>query len=246
MDSQEERVFFNFLTNEDVSSKRHGAEFFELVRSHLDGATLGKYGVHEPLRSRLGDADGAALDGPADAWEQNVFWQSPEGYGCAAHAPHWHTWVRMYFKSDNVAHSSNWVCFLQEASTLLRVDHSSCHYFAGEPHTKSDETLQGLTSHHLKVGLPTLAWASCFGKPFTDLWGVDRLSEAPFECVEALPGGQLYCQLTESPADYNTNPEGFARRQERVTEFLGPEHFWGSRGPERAEVVPEFVPQARR
>jgi hypothetical protein len=66
------------------------------------------------------------------------------------------------------------------------------------------------------------------------------LEYAPFAVVERLSDDLSYCQLTESPADYVNDYEAFHMRQKAVKNHLGLEYFRGSRGADRARVVPDF------
>ena len=72
--------------------------------------------------------------------------------------------------------------------------------------------LQGLVSKDIQTSLPTIPWLSCYGPPYLELIGRDRLASAPFWKVEEIDSRQLLCQSVQDSSEcldreYNSKRE---------------------------------------
>lgn len=228
-------VFFCFLTQEPIQNQRIGKSFFRLIQDELNGASLGKYGATEPLSQSFKDG----IDGACEFWEQGkiFFWtdRRTKGFGSIFHrTSRKHSNVKIYFDAPS-PDSEAWVRFLRSVSSLLTVDFSSLH-ISDKCRTDEDEVYEGIKSYDLKVALPTVAWASCFGKPYLELIGRERFQLAGFEVLESVDEELFFCQLTADPFDYINNYDSFRSRQDDVKSKFGLEYFLGASQP----IAPDF------
>lgn len=73
---------------------------------------------------------------------------------------------------------------------------------------------------NLTVRLPNVPWLSIYGPPYVEMFGEERIFDAPFWKVWKLDSGHVVAQLTEHIDDDYGEPE-----RKAVREFLGADAF---------------------
>lgn len=68
-----------------------------------------------------------------------------------------------------------------------------------------------------------ITWANFFGKPYIDMWGEEKLLNAPTYKTERLDDGGFLLVTTESPL---TDPAIAAEAEAKLRAYLGEEHFY--------------------
>lgn len=228
-------IVFSFLSPVNIKSSAKADAFFGSIYNFIDGASLGQYGESEPLTHSFGDG----IDEACKLWKKNIFWadQKHNATGAVLHgSPRRHANVSFYYDSAEVV-ADSLSGLLKNVSGLFEVDYSVVHIIQKRSRTEEDEILEGVTSHHLQACLPSVSWASCFGKPYLHMIGVEKFNAAPFDVVDMVSDELVYCQLTRDPKDYCSSYDFFKNQQEAVKTCLGEQYFLGSDKP----ISPEFV-----
>jgi hypothetical protein len=95
---------------------------------------------------------------------------------------------------------------------------------------------QGLTTHHLRDGLPDLPWGTIFGPSYESLFGRQRLLTTPAALI--VPNDtSVYVQLTNDITDVITRREDYEAARAAAKEHLDSNAF---RGNGTAPRVPAF------
>lgn len=84
------------------------------------------------------------------------------------------------------------------------------------------------TTDHLRNWLPDMYWGVVFGKPYIDLWGIEKLMKVPAFKVEKLSDSLIFIQLTEKIEDILDNPEEMRSKREEIKEFLNNYVFYSN------------------
>lgn len=82
-----------------------------------------------------------------------------------------------------------------------------------------------VTTHELRHWLPNLPWLAYFGKPYVELFGKEKLANAPVYRVEEIGEGYLL-QLTEHIADMETDYPSYRANEQEVKAYLHPNAFY--------------------
>jgi hypothetical protein len=98
-----------------------------------------------------------------------------------------------------------------------------------------------VTSHTLKKYIPELYWVTVFGAPYVELFGRERLINAPAFLAEEIADGIVQLQLTKDIEDLESRPEEVARRRMVIKEYLGSDAFFNPvRSHDAQYQTPEF------
>ncbi len=219
-------IYFNFLTCVAIEDFEFARELFRLMALHLPEALPERYDITEPPKHQF---DSKNLDPMKKLWEEELFWEGrePRTSGGVAHRNSVrHAMIDCSLEFD-VSAKKNLTPFLIAVSQYLVVDYS-CIHPAVEKCSEEDDMLAGVTTFHLRDSLPGIPWACCYGRPYVELFGKEKLLTQPiFECRE-LESGLIYSQLTESIADMFDDTESVAYLRNETKKHLGAECFWGS------------------
>ena len=97
-----------------------------------------------------------------------------------------------------------------------------CCKYNGE---ETEEPRMYVTTHELRHWLPNLPWLAYFGKPYVELFGEEKLANAPVYRTEKIGEGYLL-QLTESINDMETDYESYRAKEQAVKAYLHPNAFY--------------------
>lgn len=75
----------------------------------------------------------------------------------------------------------------------------------------------------LRDCLGGITWANLFGKPYVDMWGIEKLLKAPTWRTERLDDGGFLLITTESPT---TDRETAEEAEEKLKLYLGEKYFY--------------------
>jgi len=98
----------------------------------------------------------------------------------------------------------------------------------------------GLTTHNLQMALPELPWYACFGKPYIELLGRERLASCPAFRTAPVGNDAWELQLTADARASRSTPRPYVAAREAAKQHLGREHFLDLMAPERRQRVPDF------
>jgi hypothetical protein len=84
---------------------------------------------------------------------------------------------------------------------------------------------QGLTTHQLGNGLPSLSWAIYFGPPYVQLFGKERLLSAPVASCSEVSDSLIRLQLTEDIVDWARERGAYRSRLASAIEHIGADAF---------------------
>jgi hypothetical protein len=82
-----------------------------------------------------------------------------------------------------------------------------------------------VTTWDLRKGLPDLYWGTVFGKPYVELFGAQKLAQAPVARREELAPGIFYLQLTDDLNDVRAEPQLVEQVRTEAKRFLGIDAF---------------------
>lgn len=92
-------------------------------------------------------------------------------------------------------------------------------------HQETKEPHMIVTTHELRHWLPNLPWLAYFGRPYVELFGEEKLANAPVYRVEKIGEGYLL-QLTEHIADMETDYPSYRAKEQEVKAYLHPNAFY--------------------
>jgi hypothetical protein len=228
-----------FFTRSTVPTEPQ--DFYRLMRQHLPGACPATFHRHEDELHAFGDEN---LPLFADTWWQGfVFWESPtDALGDA--------FLGTTFKGTKVAHAfpadlaseQNCKDFLIGTAVALEADYAYLHALPREEDDirPDDEKICGMVALDLPNGLPGLPWGTCYGRPYTGLFGKERLLSLPVSEAQEVGPDVVYCQLTDRLLDCVENTPLIDERRRAVYEVLGRDAFFDPKDPDREARAPEF------
>jgi hypothetical protein len=89
----------------------------------------------------------------------------------------------------------------------------------------ADEPAFGVYAKDLANGLPDFYWGMVFGKPYCELFGVERLLATPAHATKRMSEAMVYVQLTADVSDCEHNPGAVMRARHLAKKHLGLEAF---------------------
>ncbi len=231
------RIFINLLPSRSVRGV--GAEFFSAMIESLPRVAPEKYGKTEPLKIPF---DPDRLEDVGECWADDMFWRNPKSksYGNVLHSyGHDHTTCKMYFDA-RFAGDVALVEFFRRVCILQTVDYGSLHLIE-KGADEEDSVFEGIYSHDLEEGLPGIPWLACYGKPYVDALGDERLLSAPGNRTESPREGLILVQATERIGEIAEDRPRFQELRQRVKSHLGEDMFvdYGGAGRKKCRV-PKF------
>jgi hypothetical protein len=227
-----------FFTRSTESSEP--SVFFALLRQHLPKACPKEFHRHENEPFAFTEAN---LNHFIELWwHGTLFWEAkrPKVYGHAfLGTMQEHTGILHLFET-RLADDSACCEFLLEASCRLHADYAFIHALGNPPFSPEEKWFNGATPPGLKYSLPCIPWAACYGLPYLDLFGKEKLLSLPVQETREVGQDLVFCQLTNRLLDVVENRGLMQERQEAVYQQLGRDVFLDPHDPDRLGRVPEF------
>lgn len=221
-----------FRTLADIRSEEHARRFFSILKQH-NGPFLptlwDKTGKRRPVTLSFSD-----LAEPIKQWQSQfalgMFRGNPD-------SPPMHWWICAY--GDDLANSQSmmmpsiWLFIDAEELDASNGDLEKLERLACDLYVLTAPVhgcLEARTNHHtqgrpdLTYSLPGIYWINFFGRPYVDMFGLDKLETAPCEEVTRMPDGGFMLKLTATPYE-SVSKEGLLRAQ-AVEKHLGEEFFF--------------------
>lgn len=126
--------------------------------------------------------------------------------------------------------------YLKRSAEPNHIDIGGCDSFTQEYY---DDFFRNVITHAGEMGgefllytrvlqhwLPDLYWITVFGKPYVNLFGLDKLLSAPCYQVEQIGEDAVIMQMTANPQDMLENYSEIRRVKQAVKEHLNPRAFF--------------------
>lgn len=227
-------VEIGVLLETSMRGREGGRRFLETLLAAAPSLSPERYDNHEPIKLPF---DAERLDDALAKWGFGFLWRrtNPSVLGRA--------WTGGPDSHDNVYLTVPLGSL--DVETVLRLFSGLARHFGlllGYVHVRTDEDSkdvehyakhimpfsQGLTTRHLREGLPGVPWGTCFGRRYVEFFGLDRLLGTPAHRVERVDGG-VYVQLTETPASVAKDRLSYLKAQRWAQEHLDHDAFLGAK-----------------
>ena len=230
-----EELFASILTCAPMGSTMTGRTFLSIVGDSILRPDV--YGNWEPLRARF---DPRLVEEALDAWSFPFLWQRTKGTRGSGGL-----WITQGVSQTlqhsainlRLADSKDWsqlAALVRAVSLTFTADFAFLEPFSDRciQLGRQNETVHALnkkgtqwtmsvTSHHIKKYLPDAYWAMILGRPYVDLFGLDRILTAPALVVEQLSDEMAYLQLSEDASDVVNKAGMVDDVRSKVKEHLG-------------------------
>jgi hypothetical protein len=249
------KIALEILSPLPLTKHEDGKVIFDLWREYLPDLLPDKFGNWEPIDRPF---DSRHIETVLQAWKWPFFAvkKTPEvdvsimmrkGAQQRLHA----TWI---FRLDAKATSqAKLVEFLKVASVVLRADFGCLHLLtpAELERGRASKIVSALNkqatklrfmvaSRDLQERIPDLFWATVFGSPYLQMFGLDRLLSAPAYSTESLSNEVVLLQLTEKLSDVELHPDNFKEARSRIKAHLGQEAFFHPERVANGYRIPQF------
>ena len=231
-------VFLNVLTRRSLEDRRDGARILDLLSDHLPLCVPELAGNWEPLHSIEASNRAALLTKWSDPFlwrhriprcDGNIFMRGPDS---DMHAG-------IYLSSNaGIDAIPGFASFLQAVAVEFQADLGFVHMLTPEDLERGrlsgtvsclDPARQrfylSLTTHDLRRGLPDVYWATVFGQPYVQQFGLARLLGAPANVVKKLSVDLVYVQLTDAAEDLHAEPQKVEKARDMLKAYLGTRWF---------------------
>lgn len=234
------------LTGQSLASKESGGQFFDLLQTVAPSLMPKKYDITEPIRRPF---EFLKLDEAVKLWQgsRGFFWT---GRNIKYLGRYWnslpyalHDAVYISIESAQV-NMEELIALFDQCAAAFKPAIAYIHRVYDQELTDREYYRkcvmpfgQGLTTHHLKKGLPGFCWAMYFGEPYLSLFGRDRLLSSPVFQAQDAEGG-VYLQLTENIETPHTDYGQFCDTRNAVIEHLDCDAFVTSKSDHKQ--IPDF------
>ena len=248
------QLFINILTPRPLTSVGDSRLVLESWKDLLPTHLPERFGNAEPLRGRF---DANSVEKALSAWkwpfiatrnEPRVIATVFMRQGLPKHA-----WLSLSFEADHIEQLSA-VRFLKGMASRLDADFAQLHLLTKLDVATDIEsgTVQALdrsgekwslsvTTHNLLKGIPDLYWTNIFGRPYVDLFGLERLCSVPAAVVDQVTAEHIYVQLTADIVDVKVDLLEFSKRRSLAKLHLNCNAFFEKEaGLDRTYNVPRF------
>ncbi|MCE5324307.1 hypothetical protein LLG46_13485 [bacterium] len=238
-------IEMDILTPRRLMSKEDGREVLDLLCKTSPNLIPEKWGTYEPIRTPFDPAD----YGPALSDWGNVFlWKrrQPKTEGSV-----WSAWsVRKKTGSIMVtvdaakADVAGLIRLLEMSAPGLTPHFAYIHMLTEQDIDigRLNDTVGCLdperqryglcvTGYQLEKYIPELYWVTVFGKPYVELFGLDRLLCAPAPVVREIGGGCVYIQLSDSIYDLENDYQSVNNTRLAVKKHLDSNAFFDPDAP---------------
>jgi hypothetical protein len=176
-------------------------------------------------------------------WKGFVFWDSVDSH-VAGNAflgnKHQHTNIVHTFPASMASDADCSDCLIGLAKTL-QADYAFFHaYPVDQAIREADKPVCGVIPWDLRLSLPGIPWAACYGRAYVELFGKDNLLSLPIKETKEIGDSMVFCKLTERLLDIVEDTSLIDECREAVYEYLGRDAFLDPDERERQGRVPEF------
>jgi hypothetical protein len=215
--------------------------FLSCLGRHLSGTRPKRFWRHEDERFPFCDDNVGQF---VQLWWGGILgWDSkrPEVYGSVDLGnEHIHTGILHTFDTSLASDDSS-RAFLIELSKLLQADYALLHAVSAEGKIPLEEgEIVGVTSKGLRLRLPGVPWAACYGKPYVELFGKKNLLSVPVAQVVEVSSDIVFCQITNRLADCVDRPKVVEEQRRIFVEHIGRDAFFDPKAPDLQRRAPEF------
>ena len=231
-------VFFSLFFPKWFCSSDIGYRFFSEMRSLAEEILPTVFGTVEPLNRNVSATE---ITGISQAWPEDVFWKNPstELYGRVLHAKgNRHSSCKIRFELGTVNQDAL-AEFFSSAAGLLEADYGAIH-LTGTRADESDRRFQGITSRSLSMSLPGVPWLACYGRPYIEMFGVDRLVTCPAFRIDRISESSVIVQSSETLVNAQSSNAEFQRIQSDIIDHLGRDAFFDPSNPNQTQRTPVF------
>ncbi|MBO0868666.1 MAG: hypothetical protein J2P15_08895 [Micromonosporaceae bacterium] len=229
-----------------------GRQLIEALITHVPYWTPHRYGFAEPPRHKF------SLDRVEHFWSQEPYFRNAARTLNGSVDVRTGPWailskIKMSGRFTQELSGDGLGAFLAAcgAAPAAEISYGMAHLFTDEENAayyrdwfelspaKNEANTKSAAQGTMPYFLRDLYWANLFGPPYTELFGIERLSSAPAAVARQLQPGYFYLQLTDDIADR----AGIAAIRERVKAHIGPDCFYDPKAttPRRA---PRFITSA--
>jgi hypothetical protein len=222
------------ITSAHLAEAKHVEELVRLFVSRGVDLTPMRFGHSQPLKQKyLADSAGALA---SEIDHHIVMWKSPKSLVQLGRYVAGYTYGSMEadFAIDTFE-SNELAPFVLDAAAVLQPVLAVVHLLNEHDHASdvakgvrvdaADEPAFCMYQKALSAGLPDFYWAMVFGKPYCEMFGVDRLLTTPAYAVKRLAEDLVYVQLTSDVGDCIHNHAAVAQARRLAKKHLGLEAF---------------------
>jgi hypothetical protein len=236
-------VEIGILVRTRLKSRDCGRLFLEILAGDASHLRPDFFGHFEPVKNPFSVND---ISGVLTAWGKGFLWRrtQPRISGQVIHGPvSAHDAIYLSLRSSEF-HVSFVYSFVARLEGAFGIEMAYVH---GRRAADSDNRreyarswmpfAQGLTTHHLREGIPDFPWLLLFGPAYVGLFGRDRLLRVPAAAVDSV-GDCIAVRLTNSMSDCGASRAEYERARDRAKEYLDKNAF---RCPGQPSETPTFV-----
>lgn len=236
-----EGVKFGVLLSRSIRDRESGRSILQTLEPHYSPQ---KFNTYEPINLPYSKEE---IDGALEHWGSHFFWRrKPKILGAAwgggeAHSSHDSITIDMpmkYFREAEIDRllgdfAASFGIDFAYVHVDTKEDTDNLNYYA----THLSDFSNGLTTHQLREGIPSLCWLTLLGEPYKKLFE-DRLSSVPAYSVKDV-GGATCIQLTEDIRDVDKKREEYEAAKKAAIDHLDSDAF-RVMGVRKKYRVPEF------
>jgi hypothetical protein len=217
-----------------LSDPAHVERVVRLLLSYGGDFVPTRFGVHEPLKESFSERSIGDL---ASSVSQGfLYWQSPKTFAMVTqHRPGYMHGSFDLSMAEGISSSANLARLLCDVASEVQADLGSLHLLnehdrefdteKGSRIDGADQSSFSLIPKKLANGLPDFYWAMVFGKPYCDMFGIERLLATPAHSVKRLGESLVYVQLTADVNDCERDHAAVLRARQFAKRHLGLEAF---------------------
>lgn len=222
------------ITSSSLFEESHVEALLRVFTARGPAFTPTRWGGHQPLKEKFSFDSTAAIT--AAMKYALALWQSPKS---RVHLSPYisgfkHGTISCDFSADTFASQelSTFIADLAKAlNPILTMVHLANEHDADHDRANGvrvdaiDGSTFGLHYKKLAAGLPDFYWAMVFGKPYCDLFGIERLLSTPAHAVKRLGESLVYVQLTADVNDCEHNHAAIMQARQLAKRHLGLDAF---------------------
>ena len=222
------------LTSSSLYQKAHVELLVRVFASRGAGLTPTRFGHYQPLKQQFSME--RMEDLAAEIEHNTILWRSPKSFVNLAGYVQGFKYGAMWadFMADALAPTElpQFVCdvmaVLRPALGVVHLlnehDHAADVVKGARVNAAGDPAF-GVYAKDLAAGLPDFYWGMVFGKPYCDLFGIERLLATPAHTVKQLGESMVYVQLTADVNDCEHNHAAVMKARQLAKRHLGLDAF---------------------
>lgn len=240
------KIETNILTPRRLMTRQDGQEVLDLLCNVSPNLVPEKWGRCEPIRTPFDPSD---YSGVLEKWGKVFLWKRkrPRTEGRVGSA--WsirHKTGNISVTMDAAKAEVNALsAFVKESSSRFTAHFAYIHLLTeGDVRMGRLNHTVGLldpgrqiyslyiTGYELARYLPDMYWVTVFGKPYVELFGLERLLASPAPILREIGGGCVLIQLSESIYDLETDFDAVDSVRQAVKKHLNCNAFFDPNLPE--------------